>query len=115
MLVRQGLVAEAMDALEAVADEAALPLVVDLDDQDRVTVEAPFDPLLVERLHRLPGASRDRDAGLWRVGRAGLVGLVDLLELLTRPPCAPDVGCVLGDDDPPSSLHRDAHERCCGG
>jgi hypothetical protein len=114
MLVRQGLVAEAMDALESVAAEAPLPVVVDQDDQDRVTLEVDFDPVLVERLQRVPTATRDREAGLWRVGPGGLVALVDLLERLALPPCAPDVGCVLGDEGAPSSLHRDAHERCCG-
>lgn len=114
MLVRQGLVAEAMDALEdlAAASEAS-ELVLDLDDAERVTVEVEFDPTLVEALARLPGATRDRDAGLWRVGRAGQPGLVDLLERLARPPCSPELGCTLGEDAPPSSVHRDAHDRVC--
>jgi hypothetical protein len=116
MLIRQGLVAEALDALETLAEQSAAPgLVVDLDDEDRVTVEVGFDPVLVERLRRLPGAARDRDAALWRVSRAGHVGLVDLLERLARPPCSPELGCTLDDDAPPSSAHRDAHERACGG
>lgn len=115
MLLRQGLVAEALDALEALAEQSAVPgLVVDLDDEDRVTVEVGFDPLLAERLRRLPGAARDRAAGVWRVPRAGLAGLVDLLERLARPTCAAGQGCTLAGEAAPSSAHRDAHERACG-
>lgn len=115
MLVRQGLVAEAMDALEALAEESAAPgLAVDLDDREQVTVEVDFDAVLVEALRRLPGASRDRDAGLWRVPRAGQPGLVDLLERLARPPCSAEAGCTLDDEaQAPSSVHRIAHERWC--
>jgi hypothetical protein len=114
MLVRQGLVAEAMDALEDLAGAGfASPVEVDLDDAGRVTVQVEFDPTLVESLARLPGAARDKDAGLWRVGRAGQPALVDLLERLARPPCSPVDGCTLGEDAPPSSVHRDAHERGC--
>lgn len=113
-LVRQGLVAEAVDALELLAEGSAVPgLVVDLDDEERLTVEVDFDPVLVEALSRLPGATRDRAAGLWRVARAGHVALIDLLERLARPPCSPDEGCSLGDDPAPSSVHRVAHERAC--
>src|SRR5688500_6083958 len=112
MLLRQGLVAEALDALEQLADLSAVPgLRVDQDDQDRITLEVPFDPLLVEALRRLPGAARDKDAGLWRVAHAGQLPLVGLLERVARPPCAPDVGCTLDDEAPPSCAHRDAHER----
>lgn len=114
MLVRQGLVAEAMDALEALADEAAVVgLTVDLDDREQVTVEVELDAVLSEALHRLPGATRDRELGVWRVPRAGQPDLVDLLERLSRPPCSPDEGCTLGDDAPPSTVHRVAHERAC--
>ncbi len=115
LLVRQGLVAEAMDALEALAEESAGPdVVVDLDDREQVTVEVEFDPVLVDALRRLPGAARDRDLGLWRVARAGQPALVDLLERLARPPCSYEGGCALGDDEPPSTAHRLAHERACG-
>lgn len=116
MLVRQGLIAEAMDALETLAEESAVPgLAVDLDDREQVTIEVDFDPVLVEALRRLPGAARDRDAGLWRVARAGQPALVDLLERLARPPCSAEAGCTLGDDEEaaPSSAHRIAHERWC--
>jgi hypothetical protein len=114
MLLRQGLVAEALDTLDDLADEGAVPgVALDLDDEGRVVVDAPFDPLLADALHRLPGASRDRAAGVWRVGRAGLDALVDLLVRLATTPCAPEVGCTLGDEPAVSSVHRDAHERAC--
>ncbi len=114
MLVRQGLAAEAMDALEAMAEESAVPgLLVDLDDRGQVTVEVEFDPALAEALRRLPGAARDREGERWRVARAGQLALVDLLERLARPLCSPELGCSLGDEPPPSTAHRVAHERAC--
>ncbi|MCO5171856.1 MAG: hypothetical protein M9894_36615 [Planctomycetes bacterium] len=114
VLLRQGLVAEALDALEALAEASAVGgLTVDLDDEGRITVDAEFDAGLVDALRRV--ATRDRAAGVWRVGPARRAGLVDLLERLARPPCAPDVGCTLGDDAPPSTVHRVAHERTCEG
>ncbi|MBX3472202.1 MAG: hypothetical protein KF878_35570 [Planctomycetes bacterium] len=115
-LLRQGLVEEAVDALEALAEASAVPdLAVDVDDQARLTVTVEFDAGLVEALRRLPGAARDRAAGLWRVTGPGHGGLVDLLERLARPPCAPEHGCTLGGDAPPSTAHRVAHERTCDG
>lgn len=108
--------ADALDALlRAVSGPAGSALCarvrVDADDRGRLVVEAPFDPVLVDRLGHLPGARREE--GAWRVARSGQPALVDLLELLAAPPCSSE-GCVLGEDAPPSAPHRDAHAAWCG-
>ncbi len=117
-LVRAGQpdgVADALDALlrvvsgpggSALCEEVR----VDADDRGRLVLEAPFDPVLVDRLGRVPGARRED--GAWRVARSGQPALVDLVELLAAPPCSPE-GCVLGEDAPPSAPHRDAHAAWC--
>jgi hypothetical protein len=117
-LVRAGEPDAAADALDALLRVVSGPagsalcsqLRVDADDRGRLVVEAPFDPVLVDRLGHVAGARRAE--GAWRVARGGQPALVDLLELLAAPPCSPE-GCVLGEDAPPSAPHRDAHAAWC--
>ncbi len=114
-LVAQGAFEEALQALEDM--QAALEvdtLSFDLDDRQRILVTCPFDPPLIERLRRVPGAQRDKQAGLWLLPPRGMISLVELLWDLSLPLCA-QRGCQLGGARPPSQRHQEAHRSFCGG
>ena len=114
-LARQGYVDETLDALVALVRAAGMhELQLNLDDQERIVVDCPFDARFVASLRAIPGTYRDKQQSVWRVPKRGFLRLTELLERRAGPPCSP-AGCTRDDDPPPTDAHHEAHAQWCGG